>query len=295
MSTQNVTPPEDYVNWRESQGFNTEEGDIELLWKTVDSKNIDELKVILESSRIGNGVDEKLFKTISVMQLAQRRLLNRGEKHTLEAHFLILAVNGNLNISLDLAKRGYYTSGMVLMRSAIERLLRVFFNAIKNKEHLMKSHLEKIKWKRVRKKCKCGDGHYTENKYPDWGDALKVEKGLTLGQMCIILDKMKFTKPLKDTYRFMRVKELNSITHQGIMEIVANDLNHFNQSKRNYDEEKWNEINDYIVRYNELVLIFWQNFVDIIDPRLEPIIFPNKDPGTDIFPKYSELAFSRTF
>ena len=96
-----------------------------------------------------------------------------------------------------------------------EGLLRIIFNAFKAHEDAFSKMLSDENMPSM-----------ITREGLNWLDALKVEKALSAYQMCAILNKIGFTKPLKNPYEFLGIGELNAHTHRNIDKIATSCILH---------------------------------------------------------------------
>ena len=278
-----VPMPSPYVEWRESQGFNLEESAL-LYWKK-DSVNVDEIKIFLESQLTSN--QDTLFDLnfgVECINKAFKQIYDRGNKDLLEFLIMIFSTKNDFINATEYALIGHYQTSMVLLRSCFEGQLRMIFNSIKAKEEKFTEILSEKKWPTN-----------ISNRRVHWEDSLNLDKPLSLFDMCVILDKIKMTSPLKNSYEYLGIKELNSYTHRNIDKIIDSESFLVNAVKGNkFDKEKLRVIFDYYQNYAEFALIIMQNAADIIQPEFQPILYPDSEVKSK-FPNYRKLTIDRLY
>ena len=280
-----VEVPEHYEKWRLSQGF-TEEMST-WLYDKVDSteKSLNRMKVFLDSHYKDNR-REDLPIAHGMMERVSQKIVDSAEgrkgKHFTEFGLITSALATNLNLALEISMYGYYDASLTLMRQAIEGMLRLTINGIRVKQPFFEKLLSKTAWP-----TKIGQREI------HWEDALNIEKkASSIFEMCVILDKIKITHPIKGCYEFMEIKQLNDLVHMNMASILESDASIYNQTERVFSKEKRDQVAECFLRYSELWLILVQNARDFIDFNLEPLLMPTKEL-TDIFPIYTKLIYDR--
>ena len=275
--------PKPYVEWRESQGFNLEES--ALLYSRKDSKNEDELRIFLESQLTSN--QATLFDLnfgVECVNKALKAVFDRGDRDLLEFLIMTFSTKNDFVNATEYALIGHYQTSMVLLRSCFEGQLRMIFNSIKAKEEKFTQILSKKKWPTK-----------ISNRRVHWEDALNLDKPLSLFDMCVILDKIKMTRPLKNSYEYLAITELNSQTHRNIHKILDSETFLMNAVKGNeFEKEKLRVILDYYQKYVEIALIIMQNAADIFQPEFQPILYPDSEVESK-FPYYHKLTIDRLY
>ena len=279
-----VQMPRSYVEWRESQGFQGEQ--IPLLYLQIDSKNESELRTYLESSLKSN-LDSlyDINHGVECLNKATEEIIRRGNKKLLNFTILVCSTKNDFIDVTQYACLGHYQTSMVVLRSSFEGLLRIIFNAFKAHEDAFSKMLSDENMPSM-----------ITREGLNWLDALKVEKALSAYQMCAILNKIGFTKPLKNPYEFLGIGELNAHTHRNIDKIATSAsfmLNHkYGESNKVFDIDRLRVILDYYQKYVEFLLIVLQNAADIMQPIADPLLIPDSKIK-DNHPKYHELAVQR--
>tara|TARA_B110000881_G_C18483829_1_gene468015 strand:- start:118 stop:972 length:855 start_codon:yes stop_codon:yes gene_type:complete len=278
-----VQVPEHYEKWRLSQGFNQEMSTF--LYERIDSQNINRLNVFLETHQIDNCLDEIPF-VMTILDSVCKEIVNLVPISQDYCEFAMntTALAHNLNLALELSMYGYYDAALILMRSSIEGMLRLCFSSIKDKQTFFEKLLTRISWP-----TKIG------KRVVHWEEALNTkDKPLPIFDMCVILDKLKMTHPLKGTYEFLEIKQLNGLVHKNIETIEQSDSFIGKQAEREFSANKRDEVAKYLFKYSELWLILIQNARDCIDFELKPIVLPSKELR-NLFPNYSNLINDRLF
>lgn len=276
-----VKVPEYYEKWRLSQGFNEEMSTF--LYDRIDSKNLDRLRVYLDSHYKDNRRND-LPIVSEMLQTVTKKIVDSAatSQEFSEFGFIVMALQPNLDLAFELSMYGYYDASLTLMRSSIEGMLRLVINGIKVKQPFFEKLLTKVSWP-----TKIGRNEV------HWEDALNVEKrAASIFEMCIILDKIRITHPIKGSYEFLEIKPLNDLVHMNINSILESDASIYNQTERVFSKQKRDQAAECFFRYSELLLILIQNGRDCIDFELEPLLMPSKALG-DIFPTYSKLIYDR--
>ena len=273
--------PSSYYSWRLSQGF--EEGAIPLLYSKIDSSNLAELNVFLETQKITNMAEFDINIAVRLLNKMGGRIRDHGSKDMKEFMVTVTSISEEMLFAFHLGMLGRYEAAFILMRSCFEGLLRMTFNGLKVKESYFQTALSKRTWP-----TKIG------NKKVDWDDPLKVEKASSIFEMCVLLDKIELARPIKPLYEFLEIGRLNKHTHRNILQVIDSDSLLFNKSKRGFNQNKIDLLTLYYRRYSELWLIIMQNSADYIQPVFEPLVHPNNEIQVS-YPMFYQLIFDRAY
>tara|TARA_B100002052_G_C15770751_1_gene546806 strand:- start:105 stop:956 length:852 start_codon:yes stop_codon:yes gene_type:complete len=279
---QYVEVPTDYWKWRESQGFTAEE--ISLLYLQIDSRNENEMRIYLESSHNDNSSEiNHMNFGINCIDIAFKNIFSRGNKDLIEFLLTTFATKEDFAKASQYALIGHYQTSMVLFRSCFEGQLRMIFNSFKAKEHIFSEMLSDENLPSM-----------ILDRGLSWDDALNVNKPLSMHDMSAILNKTKFTKPIRNIYDFLNIRNLNEVTHRNMGKIIDSESFLGSKKKDKFDFDKYKEVHDIYHRWVELCLIIMQNSADIIQPVFQPILYPDSEVESK-FPNYHKLTIDRLY
>lgn len=270
--------PESYLEWRRSQGFDDEA--IFFLYNQIDSQNLDRINIFLDTQRTDNKYNFDINIAVEKVNQAGSRIVKRNDKKTTEFMLGMSSTVSEFKHAFDLAMYGNYDSCLILMRASFESLFRMIIGGVKAKEDVFENILERKSWP-----TKIG------KKERNWDDALLVDRALGMFEMCVIMDKMNLTYPIKNTYDFLKIKELNPYVHRNMPQILNSE--HFQMNTRfKYDRGKIELCSKYYFLYIEIWLIVMQNVSDTINMYLLPLVDQSKDLKK-FFPEYTKLLSNR--
>ena len=282
MSDIEIPIPESYFYWRLSQGI--EEGAIPILYSQRDSKNIDEMQVYVKTHHIENAYELDVKFAIDSLANANYQMCNSGNQDLTLCALKMNSTCQDILLVLELMNTGFYDAALTLIRSSIEGLLRMSIKSVKDLEPYFEKIISKKEW----------PTKISKDRLVSWDDPLKEEKKSTIFDMCVILDKLSLTHPIRGSYEYLEIKDLNLKTHKNVDSVRTSDSNIFNQTTRQYSRERHHLVTKYYLKYLELSLVLSQNAYDCISFRLAPLLMPSKELELT-FPVYSNLLKDRLF
>ena len=220
---------------------------------------------------------------INCIDIALKNIISRGNQDLIEFLLTTFATKDDFAKASQYAFIGHYQTSMVLFRSCFEGQVRMIFSSLKAKEHIFSEMLSEDNLPSM-----------IVNKGLNWEDALNVSKPLSLHYMCAILNKSKFTKPIKNLYDFLGIPELNEETHRNMQKVIDSETLLGSKKAGKFDKNKYKKVHEIYNKWIELCLIIMQNSADIIQPVFPPILQPNSELKSK-FPYYHKLIVDRLY